>query len=229
MVTYKYLEVRREIYNKCSDKELNSFRSFRQMLKVWNRSYWASLIGMLFCLVTEIVLSIILQNKLWGMIPLGVEMVLLVVIEVRSDKMYNPPERKKELDDDKKKYEKYVENIKKTLDACGIRTSRLRVILREECVAELEKYNKSYSFISDHVIEMFIGVPLGALISSLIFIDKQAVVDHIAVLVMLGVMIIVFIKVAKKMAFFWNGYFKDQYLLKALKELEYCEEGEERD
>lgn len=180
MVTYKYLEVRREIYNKCSDKELNSFRSFRQMLKVWNRSYWVSLIGMLFCLVTEIVLSIILQNKLWGMIPLGVEMVLLVVIEVRSDKMYNPPERKKELDDDKKKYEKYVENIKKTLDACGIRTSRLRVILREECVAELEKYNKSYSFISDHVIEMFIGVPLGALISSLIFIDKQAVVDHIA-------------------------------------------------
>lgn len=39
-MTYKYYDVRRDIYNECSDKSLKKFRTFKEMRKLFKLKFW---------------------------------------------------------------------------------------------------------------------------------------------------------------------------------------------
>lgn len=69
--------------------------------------------------------------------------------------------------------------------------------------------------------DLLIGVPLGALISSLIYADKDTAFVMIVAIVVIGIAIIGGIKIFGLIRFYTDGYFKDRYLLDALDELEY--------
>lgn len=40
-MTYKYYDIRREIYENCSDEPLRKFRTFTEMKKVFKIKFWA--------------------------------------------------------------------------------------------------------------------------------------------------------------------------------------------
>ena len=73
---------------------------------------------------------------------------------------------------------------------------------------------------------MLIGVPLGALISALIYKSEGSdiIVTQIISIIVIGLMIIGIANAIKKLSYYSDGHFKDQYLLDALNESEYLSE-----
>lgn len=224
MVTYKYFEVRREVFENCSDKGLNQYRSFRQMLKIWKWSYWALVICMCICMIAGIVLAVVFPGEIFCAIPVGVEYIVLFIAELCSEKLYNQKERKKELDDRKQCYKEYVERINFVLNEQGIRSREMREKLRKECTYLLEKHEQKFSLVNSRVFDMLVGVPLGALVSALIYKNSDAVIEQIGVIIFIGMIIGVIVKFIKMIKYYTDGYFKDRHLLMVLNEVEYFEE-----
>ena len=114
-------------------------------------------------------------------------------------------------------------NIKRVLDKNGIDTAQKRELLKNECIEILDKHKQKYISVKSRVFDMLIGVPLGALISSLIYQNNTSVINQILVIIMLGLIIIGFSNIIKKIKFYSDGYFKDKHLLDVLNEVQYSE------
>ena len=69
-----------------------------------------------------------------------------------------------------------------------------------------------------------IGVPLGAVISSLIYKNSDIVVIQILSVILIGIFIIIISNIIKKINYYSDGYFKDKQLLDVLNEIEYAKE-----
>ena len=59
----------------------------------------------------------------------------------------------------------------------------------------------------------------------LIYKNSNAVIKYIIGIISLGIVVIVITKIIKKTAFYTDGYFKDEYLMSALCELDYYSES----
>ena len=151
---------------------------------------------------------------------------LSIIGELFGGQMYNPTERKKELDEHSSNLEMYVENIQTTLNGHGIITKAHRDTLRKECEQQLSIHNSRFQSVSNKIFDMLIGVPLGAFISALIHKSEGAdfVISQLFIILILGLIIISISNILKKITYYSDGYFKDQYLLDILNELEYLPE-----
>ena len=225
MATYRYWEIRRDIYEQCSNNPLKKFRTFADMKKLFKTSYWLVLIGMVVCLVAYFALFFAFPNKGYWLIPVGCTFALSIIGEVFGAKMYNPVERKKELTEKSANLEKYVESIKTVLSKHGVETKEQRAVLKQECEKQLLLHSKNYKSVSSKVFDMLIGVPLGAFISALIYKSAEAdvIIEQLIVIILFGLMIIGVANVIKKITYYSDGHFKDQYLLDVLNELEYLD------
>lgn len=220
-MTYKYYDVRRDIYNECSDKSLKKFRTFKEMRKLFKLKFWIIFVLMMICLILMCVLSLCLPNKGWYFIPMIILIILSIISEIQGETLYNSAERKEEIDKQGKCYDEYVKNIITVLNSNGLYTKEQWSQLKEECKLKLESHESSYKSIGNQIYNILIGVPLGALISSLIYKNSDAVVKSIIGIIILGIVCILIIKILKKITFYTDGYFKDEYLMSALCELDY--------
>lgn len=223
-MTYKYYDVRRDIYDKCSDKSLRKFRTFKDMRKLFKFKFWLIFILMIMCLILSVVLLFGFPNTYWFFIPMIVLIILGIISEVQGENLYNSTERKKEIDKQCKCYDEYVKDIITVLNSNGLYSKEQWSQLKEECKLKLESHENLYKSMGNKIYNMLIGVPLGALISSLIYKNSDAVVKSIIGIVILGVVVILIIKIFKKITFYTDGYFKDRYLMCALSELDYYSE-----
>lgn len=224
-ITYKYLEVRREIYNKCSNKALKRIRSFSDMKKLFKQSLWVMLSILVAAMVAFVLLAVFFPKKTYYLIPVPITFLVPIIFEFRCEKFYNEKERNHELAEIKDAYEHYIQEIKTVLDFCGINSSQKRHALKAECKANLEKHAKPYNAIISNAYSILVGIPLGAIVSAIIYANSSdtAVVQMIA-MIMFGLIVIGFCKMHKMLAYYSDGYFKDRYLLEILDELEYAED-----
>lgn len=172
-------------------------------------------------MLTYNVLSLCLPNKGWYFIPMIILIILSIISEIQGESLYNSAERKEEIDKQGKCYDEYVKNIITVLNSNGLYTKEQWSQLKEECKLKLESHESSYKSIGNQIYNILIGVPLGALISSLIYKNSDAVVKSIIGIIILGIVCILIIKILKKITFYTDGYFKDEYLMSALCELDY--------
>lgn len=226
MATYRYWDVRRDVYEQCSNNPLKKYRTFADMKKLFKTSYWLTLIGMVVCLIAYIVLFFAFPNKFYWLIPVGCTFILEIISEFFGWKMYNPSERRKELNKKNANLERYIKNIKNILKEHNIVTKEQRETLKRECEKQLSLHSKNYKSVSNKVFDMLVGVPLGAFISALIYKSESTdiIVGQLIAIIILGLMIIGTANVFKKITYYSDGHFKDQYLLDVLNELEYLSE-----
>ena len=226
MATYRYWVIRSGVYDLCSDKTLKKNRTFADMRKLFKRSYWLLLVGMLICLIVFVGLFLFFRNSFYWLIPVGITFLLSLIGELFGSRMYHPLERKREIEEHSDNLKKYIEDIKTTLNSHGIYTKDQRDTLRKECEQQLSLHNSRYKSVSSKVFEMAIGVPLGAFISALIYKSEGAdvIISQLLGIVVLGLMIIGVFSILKKITYYSDGHFKDRYLLDALNELEYLPE-----
>lgn len=223
MATYKYLNVRRDIYEKCSDKKLKRFRSFSDMKRLFNCWFWISLSSMILCLVSLVVLTLAFPNKFYFLIPATVFTVIAILVELFGHRMYNSSERNKEKEKQNANLEEYVTDIESVLKSNGINTREQISALKQECHQRIDLYKEKCKSVSSKIYDVAIGVPLGAWVSAIIFKSsgEDTLITNIIAVILLGFMIIGIVKAVNQLRYYSEGYFKDQYLLDVLNELEY--------
>ena len=222
MATYRYWEIRRDVYDTLSKKKIKNYRSFADMKKLFARMFWIIMGGIIISLVIFLVLFIAYPNKFWYLIPLVFIIGFIIYSEFFENKMYNSSERKKELGERNLRLEQYLDDVREVLQSHGIKTTEQIAILKEECEKQIKTHNAAFKSISSKTYDMLIGVPLGAFISALIYNDKgNEVIINIFSLIIIGFTIIGIANIFKKISYYSSGNFKDKFILDVICELEY--------
>ncbi len=226
MATYRYFNVIRDIYEKCSNKKLHKVRSFADMKRLFKAGYWIMLIAMVISAISYLTIFFFASNLMWCFIPFSVMILVSIFSEFFGGKMYSAEARKEELQKHSESLEEYIDDVKTTLSAHKITTRAQRDVLKAECEKQIELHNKNFKSVSGKICDMLIGVPLGALISALIYksSSEDTVIASIVALIVLGLMVIGISSFIKKVAYYSEGHFKDQHLLNVLNELEYLDD-----
>ncbi len=220
-MTYKYSEVRREIYNCSASNPLKKFRSFKDMVNLFTWYFWSMILLMFVAMIAYILLILYLPNKLFWLIPVPLFFIIPYIFEICCERLYHPSARKKELEEYQALYLNYIHDLQQILVSCGIDTPQKEAALKAECITRLDNQKKPYISASDATYSFLIGMPIGALVSSVMDNSDATNIVSIIGLVALGLLIIGFIRMIKFIRFYCDGYFKDQRLLSVLNELEY--------
>ena len=220
-MTYRYYNVRREICNDSSEKELNKYRSIKDLKKLYKPFHWIVFSLMFLSLFALIVLAIVVDNKLWCSIPLLIIIVCDKLWDSKAERFYNKEEREKELKSIDSAYEEYLKTVKNILINNGIDTREKCDCLKKECLSVFENREAKYSILNNRVFEITIGVPIGALISSIISNSTDTIPIQTAAILLLGIVFYAFISFTKFITYHTDGYWKDEQLLNVLDEMEY--------
>ena len=223
-MTYKYFTVRQHIYESCSERAVSRWRTFKEVRKLFKSRLWIVLGVTLFCFLCTLALILTpALSRWWSIIPCIIAFFLSTYYKTNFDSFYNKNARITELEDRHIAYTKYVQTAAFTLVECGIDTREKRGYLKSECEQMLSKHEQKYLTLNNRTYEILIGVPLGALVSSIIYNKSSNGLEGIIVLILLGLFIIIGSQIGKKISFYSDGYFKDRHLLNVLRELEYVD------
>lgn len=220
-MTYRYHNVRREICNDSYEKKLNTYRSIKDLKKLYKPFHWFVFSVMILSLVAFIILAIFVDNKLWCSVPLVIIIGCDKLWDSKAERFYNKEEREKELKNIDSAYEDYLKNIKSILIKNGVDTKEKCNLLKKECLSVFEHREAKYSILNNRAFEITIGVPIGALISTIISNNMDTITVQAAAILLFGIMSYALISFIKFVSYHTEGYWKDEQLLNALNEMEY--------
>lgn len=220
-MTHRYYKIRREIFEDNSEKPLKKLRSGSELKELYKPFHWIVFGLMIGSLIAIIVISIFVTNKLWNTVPLLIIILLTDLWEYKAEKLYNKDARKKELMSIDCDYENYLKSIYEILQNNGIKSERELNILIDECNEWLEKRDNKLRFLKRKVFEICLGIPIGALITSLMNQNSEDISTQTVAMLLLGLIIYALFSFVKFLSDYADGYQKDQNLLKALNEMKY--------
>lgn len=220
-MTYKYFNVRKEISNDSSEKELKRFRTFSEIKQLFKPFHWTIFILTIISIVALVILLVVSINKLWCIIPALLIIICVKIWDAKAEELYDVKMHEKEIKGLDNAYDEYLSNINRILVDNGIDTAEKRNCLKKECCSVFERRDSKYSSLSNKAFEILIGIPIGAVISLLVNGDSVVSVEQIIAVVIACVMIYVIIKFAKFITYYTDGCKQDQKLLDALNEMEY--------
>ncbi len=223
-MTYKYLNIRRAIYEKDPASKLKSVRSLADMIRLFRLPYWIMLGVLLLAIFILVIISIINYRSPYVFIPVIMIVLVSIFSQIPREKyLFNLSARADELSEQMQYYEQYISDIWSILRDYGINSSEKVMKLKTECEIALKIHEDKFTRINSKIADMLIGVPLGALIASIIYADSDVVPIGIGVLILIGLIVIGVVKLIRSISYYSEGYFKDKYLLDAINELEYSE------
>lgn len=220
-MTYKYYDIRRDIYENCSDKGLKGFRTLTEMKKLFKTFHWIMLALLLLSLIAMIIILLFPINELWSIIPSSILFLCAIIMEWKFDSLLDKKAKKEERNKYNDAYNEYIGEIKKILLNNGIDDLQKRTQLKKECKSALEKHEEKYTFTKSKVFDFFIGVPIGALISAFMYKGSNTLINETIMIVFIGIIIIFLVKIIRIISFYSDGYWKDKKMLNALNEIEY--------
>ena len=147
-MTYKYYDIRREIYDKCSDKTLKRTRSFKDLRRLFKWHAWVIMSLLPVSMIAFIILVYAFPEKPYYLIPCAAAFIVTAIWEFRSERIYNANERYRELEEVKNNYLQYIRNVKGVLNSCGIDSREQLDALKKECNARLDSHTKPYKSVS---------------------------------------------------------------------------------
>lgn len=225
-MTYKYLYVRRAIYEENPVGKLSRYRNWSDMARLFKLPYWIMLGVLLISIVFLILIAIYGFNSPLMGIPVILIVSVVVLTEILREKyLFNDSVRATELSERMQNYELYVTKIKEILRNHGIDTPEKIAKLKAECETALKMREEKFAKINSKIVDMLIGVPLGALIASIIYAGNDAIPAAIGSIIIIGIAVLGVIQIIRKINYYSDGYFKDRYLLDAINELDYSIEG----
>lgn len=220
-MTYKYYDIRRDIYESCSDKGLKGFRTLTEMKNLFKTFHWIMLALLLLSLVAMVVILLCPINELWSIIPSSVLFLCAIIMEYKFDSLLDKKAKKEEQDKYNDAYNEYIGKIEKILLNNGIDSLQKRTQLKKECSLALEKHESKYAFTKSKAFDFFIGVPIGALISSFMYKESNTLINETIMIMLIGIIVVFLVKLIRIITFYSDGYWKDKKLLNVLNEIEY--------
>lgn len=203
--------------------QLNAHRSLTDMARLFKRSAWIML-GCLFLAGILMIIAIFIHNILFAIAYTVIIIGVSVLLEILPEKyLYNISERGIELSEKKQHYVECIKAVHRILIEHDINTYKKLEKLKLECESILKAWETNFSKTNSKVIDMFIGVPLGALIASIIYANSNAVIGSIVFVILTGIIVLEAVKLIKFINYYSEGHFKDKYLLNAINELDYSD------
>ncbi len=221
-MTRKYIEVRRELFEHNPSFKLNSYRSLSDMVKLFKLPFWIMFGALIITLIGFIVVEIFYPESPFIWVLSSLIFIIYLLSQIPREKyLYKESARANELAEKKHDYEQYLVEVCEIFRNNGIDDSKKFMKLKIECETTIKMREDKFTKINTKFVDMFIGVPLGALIASIIYSDSRAVTAEIGTIILVGFAILGFIKLINLINYYSEGYFKDKYLLDAINELEY--------
>ena len=228
-MTYKYLYIRRAIYEENPAGKFSSNRSLSDMARLFKLPFWIMLGSLLIATISLLIIEILNIKSPFICIPIIVIVLVSVLSQISREKyLYNDSARANELSEKIQDYEQYVSGVWDILRNHGIDTPENVMKLKTECETTLKMHEDKFTKINSRIVDMLIGVPLGALIASIIYADSAAVPEAIGGIILFGLITLAIIKLIRSINYYSEGYFKDKYLLDAINELDYSEKTLDR-
>lgn len=228
MATYRYCDVRKDLYDKCADMQPSKYRTIKGIKKILKSPF--AIITLILILIAACAVFVVLYlvdrnfyTLCYSLISSIILITVTTVLDSKRNRIYNPDEREKELKKNKKEADSYVKNIDQILKKHGIVTPKQRAHLKSECEKEISSNEERYKFLKDKISNICIISPLGAFVSTIIYQNKGNDISILRLInvVLFGVLLILFICIIRN--FCSDEYKKNLYLLNALNELEYLE------
>ena len=221
-MTYKYIFIRRAVYEKVSDKKLKRTRTLKEIKRLFKLPYIILLILLAIAIISTIIMLIMQIPIIYTFIPMGFLIVSSIVFEISPERrIYNMEEREKEVDEKIENYKEYLESVNEIFIENGIDTPEKLSLLKAECISSIETSKSQFSSINAKLFDMMIGVPLGALLAIVIENKDESQINSIIALMIIGALILLTIKALNFIMSISDAVFKDRYLLDAINELEY--------
>lgn len=222
-MTYKYWEIRREVYNKDPEKKMHRSRSIKECRKLYKPGFWLMFFSLFGCVLLMSISATCNWHPLYFFVFFVLSVIIMVVGEIIGEKCYNSSARAEELRKNRVVYDEYIQEIKDILRRCNIDTEKKRDLLKEECRERLGKQKKPWSMMNTRIYDVFIGIPIGSLITVLMTQENIQITIPGVAIILVGIIMIMFSKLINKLLYYAYGNFKDQYLLDVLNEIEYSE------
>ena len=219
-MTYKYEEVKREIWERKPDKTLYPRRTLKEIKTTISFRFWI-LFGIAVAgLIASVILFIYGLSK-WCIVPLIIDFIVLTISDWLGEKNYNVLPRKAELKKQKEKYKEYINTINKILRNCNIETQDQIECLKIEAKDNISKFENRFNSIRTKMMDLWIAIPLAALFES--FWASKTDVDptRIASFIVFGLFCLSIISIIRKILIHFNVIRKDYYLLQVLIEMDY--------
>lgn len=221
-MTYKYLLIRREMFVNKPMEQVDKKRGFREMCTLFTWKSWLML-GIMFSTLIPLLLRVVFYFDVIFTVFLLIIQVLVYVIYSTIDEkhLYNENVRNDEISKLKLNNEECVLSIFRTLKANGIDSNFKFNVLLDECSNEVKSYIESVNKRKKTIYELLIGVPLGALVASVIYANNGAALESIVVLVVVGIISSIIHKIINSVIYRTELHYQDKYLLDCLNEIKY--------
>ncbi len=220
-MTYKYSQVRREIYACTSAQTIRKYRSLKEIKKLFRWYFWLLLAIVIAAMISYFLLIVFLPSTFYWLIPIPFIIALPCILEIYSEKFYKPTARQNDLNEYNAHYNQYINNIKQVFTTCGINTPDKEKLIKSECLSRMDKHGKPFAAAKKTAYSFLIGTPLTVLISTIIKPEDTPSISLIIGVIAFGIIAIAFLSVLKLFYYYADGYFKDKRLLETLNELEY--------
>lgn len=224
-MTYKYLLIRREIYENKPDAVLNGKRSIRDIIRLYKAPYLVFYTAFFLALIAYAILGLILRNGKNEIYTSAIAIILIIpaiLLELPRERIrYKMDERKKEIEKQKINYNTYIWNIYSILCSYEINTKEKIDKTKSECLSRLHLRNTTGLSVDNKVIEALIIYPISSIISSLIEKNDTVHYDVALTTILVGALIYASLRLKHIFDYIIESLYKDQYLLEVLEELEY--------
>lgn len=220
-MTFKYIEVKKEIFSLHSKNPIKRFRTINEIKELFTAFHWIILVLAIIVTIMTIICTFVFKNELLGLGLSFIMFALSVIFDWKGEKHYNKSKRAEEIKTQKKLHNAHIEKVKRVLKECNITNEKHITLLKAECLERLQSYDKKYKSLTNNVVEILLILPISMFITSLINGTSDAMSNQIEGVLIVGVVLFSFVIIFKKLIFFYNGFHKDKYLLNCLKDIEY--------
>jgi len=222
MTTTKYDFVRRAMYEEAPFQKLKQARSIKDSLLMFKP---LALSLFLFAFMASVIgLILVIMDCYFGLtvlLSVFAAIVLIVLERKKESFLYNSTRRTKELFARVDDYNECLEKIGRVLNYYEIDSYEKAKHLKEECEAKINRIKNPLAWLQKAIYSGFVAVPLSAYIGYRIVQKDIEASDYVISVVLMGVVLVVFLSFVKWMLLISEGYYKDQYLLRAINEYEY--------
>ena len=221
-MTYKYRYIRRAIYEENPMQKVNTTRRLQDMTRLFKAPYLILSLLSFFALMILCLFLMFNPHSLYIIIPMLAILIIMVILQIPREKyLYHNAARAEELSGIMHNYEQYISSVQDILQSYGINTHQKVLALKAECESTLKSRDEKFNKWNNKILDMLIGVPIGALIASIMYADSKAIPSAILVIIIIGIAIFAILQGIRLFNRYSDGYFKDKYLLDVISELDY--------
>lgn len=221
-MTYKYLDVRRNLLKSHPKNPLQITRTFAEMKKAFKKWLWITIAFIIISIGLFVYLYWTNPQSPRYLFPLFALVIYLTLLNVYKEKIIDEKVQKAELEREKEVYSKYICEGKDILKKCGIDSLDKCKRLKEECSTRLNSHEKTFESMINRVCDMLIFAPLGIFISAILNGKSVSTLSNITItIIILATILVGIIKGWQFLSYYVEDYYKDRVLLDLLNEIEY--------